>query len=82
MQTVYKNFDILHEYFPYHSLWILKNFLILVECIIQTRSVSLYKCRDKMPEITGNKNVKADSHYAKLLRFFKMKYLMIQKLKL
>lgn len=73
MQTMDMNLDILRQFLPYHSIWILKNFLILVECIIQTRSVSLYKCRDKMPEITGNKDVKPDSHYGKLLRFFKMK---------
>lgn len=73
MQPIYTNLDILHKYLPYHSIWILKNFLILVECIIQTRSTSLYKCRDKMPGITGNKDIKPDSHYGKLLRFFKMK---------
>jgi len=61
------------KYFPHHTLPCVKNFVLLMNLIIQSRTVSLYKCRDKVQQYCkGTKNM--NSCYSRLIRFFKMKY--------
>jgi hypothetical protein len=59
-------------FFPFHSGKMVKNLLILVGCIIQSRTVCLYKCRDKVPQMKKGKQTKMESDYQRLIRFFKM----------
>lgn len=47
-----------------------------MNCILQTRTVCLYKCRDKVPQLKKGKLRKGaneNSCYVRLIRFFKMK---------
>jgi hypothetical protein len=61
------------RFFPYHSKQVITTFLVLINCIIQCRTVCLYKCRDKVAGVLGDKSkTKPESHYARLLRFFKI----------
>lgn len=62
--------DEIKEYFPNHSKFILRTFLILLGCVLELRTVCLYKCKDKVSRITGNFNSTTASHYKLLLRFF------------
>lgn len=47
-----------------------KTFTEIATALIQVRSTSLYKCKDKMKQVTQKKKTQAGSHYKKLLRFF------------
>jgi hypothetical protein len=50
-----------------------------MNCILQTRTVCLYKCRDKVPQlkkIGTKKGANENSCYMRLIRFFKMKGVM------
>ena len=60
------------SYFPKHSMAVVRTMLILAQSILQLRTVCLYKCKDKVGEITGNKSTKVSSHYKRLLRFFEI----------
>ena len=60
------------QYFPNHSKAVVKTMLILAQSILKMRTVCLYKCKDKIGEITGNKSIKVASHYKRLLRFFEI----------
>jgi hypothetical protein len=61
------------RFFPIHSRKVVFTFLLLINCIIQSRTVSLYKCSDKVPGLLGYKSKsKTESHYIRLLRFFKI----------
>lgn len=44
-----------------------------MECIIQSRTVCLYKCRDKVSQLSKVKTRTINSSYVGLIRFFKMK---------
>ena len=62
------------RFFPKHSGKIVANFLLLINCIIQSRTVCLNKCKDKVAGIIDKKSkVKTSSHYMRLIRFFKIK---------
>lgn len=65
----------LKDYFPFHGIPCIENFILLMECIIQTRTVCLYKCRDKVAHLKGFQKDKFNEHscYMRLIRFFKMK---------
>ena len=60
------------SYFPKHSTAVVRTMLILAQSILQLRTVCLYKCKDKVGEITGDKSIKVSSHYKRLLRFFEI----------
>jgi len=64
------------QYFPKHSKAVVRTMLILAQSILQLRTVCLYKCKDKVSEITGDKRTKASSHYKRLLRFFEINKVM------
>ncbi len=57
-------------FFPKYSKATVKTFTEIVTAVIQVRSTSLYKCKDKMKKISQKKKTQAGSHYKKLLRFF------------
>lgn len=62
------------DFFEGHTLPCIKNFILLIECIIQCRTVCLYKCRDKVPTLMKKgKTSNMNSNYMRLIRFFKMK---------
>ena len=44
-----------------------------MECILQCRTVCLYKCRDKASQLSKGKKLNIHSEYVSLIRFFKMK---------
>lgn len=44
-----------------------------MECILQCRTVCLYKCRDRVSELSKGKKLNINSRYVGLIRFFKMK---------
>jgi hypothetical protein len=43
-----------------------------MDCILQCRTVCLYKCRDKVSELSSGKKSTINSRYTGLIRFFKM----------
>src|SRR5437879_5057463 len=64
------------QFFPMHGINAVGKFILLINCIIQSRTVCLYKCRDKIPAIRGSNNeVKPGSNYMRLIRFFKIKFI-------
>lgn len=67
--------DKIKRFFPMHSVSMVKNFMLIVHCILQSRTVCLYKCRDKVSLAMGNRSkVKAGSDYMRLIRFFRMEH--------
>jgi len=61
------------QFFPIHSKRMVNNFLLLIICIVQSRTACLYKCRDKIVGTTKKKDKnKPSSNYMRLIRFFKM----------
>jgi hypothetical protein len=62
------------QFFPKHSSNAVEKLLLLINCIIQCRTLCLYKCRDKVGAInTAKAKVKPESNYMALIRFFKIK---------
>lgn len=71
--NTFTEMDKIKIFFPHHTKKMVKNFLLIIGCIVQCRTVCLYKCRDKVKEVEGRKQkVKAESDYTRLIRFFKM----------
>jgi len=64
------NIDEIKKFFPKHSKTKVKTFIVIASCMLQLRTTCLYKCKDKMGEVTGNKKTQAMSHYKTILRFF------------
>lgn len=61
------------KFFPNHTTPCVKNFILLMTAILQTRTVCLYKCRDKVSVLSGHKDQQQlNSCYMRLIRFFKM----------
>ena len=72
--TTLTDADKIKLYFPKHTKRMLKLFVLIINCIVQSRTVCLYKCRDKVPGALGKKHkAKANSNYMRIIRFFKMK---------
>lgn len=61
------------RFFPIHRICVVKVFMLLVQCIIRSRTVCLYKCRAEVGSVLNRKDIKLDTAYARLLRFFKIK---------
>ena len=57
-------------FFPRHTVPCVKNFILLMTCVLQSRTVCLYKCRDK---VKRGKKTNVNNGYVRLIRFFKMK---------
>lgn len=61
------------SFFPYHRKEIVKTFLLLVQCISTSDTVSLYKTRSKAGLATGKTDLIKENVYKMFLRFFSMK---------
>ena len=64
----------LKNIFPRHTMPCIKNFILLMECILQSRTVCLYKCRGNASDLSRGKKININSSYVRLIRFFKMKH--------
>lgn len=63
-------------FFPMHTFPCIKKFILLMECILQSRTVCLYKCRDKASQLSQKAGATTiNSSYVGLIRFFKMKHI-------
>jgi Transposase DDE domain len=47
--------------------------LFITQCLIESRTINLNKCKDKALSLRTGKAIQANSHYARFIRFFKMK---------
>lgn len=63
------------DFFPRHTVPCIKKFILLMECILQCRTVCLYKCRDRASQVSKAKRININARYMGLIRFFKMKYI-------
>lgn len=65
--------DKIKKFFPTRTMPCIKNFILIMETILQSRTVCLYKCRDKVAQIKKHNKSQINSCYMRLIRFFKMK---------
>lgn len=63
------------RFFPNHRICVVKNFILLVHCILRCRTVCLYKCRTEVGAVLGKKDIKLSTAYTRLIRFFKIKHI-------
>ena len=61
------------KFFPQHTLPTICNFILITESILQSRTVCLYKCRDKVAGLSKGKIKEINTGYTRIIRFFKMK---------
>jgi len=47
--------------------------LLIAQCLIESRTINLNKCKDKAASLSTGRAVQANSYYAKFIRFFKIK---------
>lgn len=66
-------YDEVKQFFPYHRKELVKTFILLTQCIFQSRTVSLYKNRSEVGSAVGKKNLVKENIYKCFLRFFSMK---------
>lgn len=59
------------KYFSHHPPTAVKNLLITTQGVISARTVNLNKVKDKIGVILEKPDVDPDSHYKRLIRFFK-----------
>jgi len=64
------------KFFPQHSFPCIRNFILITESILHSRTVCLYKCRDKIPYLSKGKIKEINTCYTRMIRFFKMKEVM------
>lgn len=60
------------KFFPNHSLCNIRTLFIMLQCILISKTTCLYKCRDKVAEVTDNYENDPNSNYIRLIRFFKL----------
>jgi Transposase DDE domain len=60
-------------YFPKHRICVVKNMLLLLKTILESRTVNLNKCKSKVGASIGQKDLNLSSVYTRFIRFFKMK---------
>lgn len=75
MTTQLLQVDEIKQYFPGWRKDVLKNFLLIVHCILRCRTVCLYKCRSEAGAILQRRDLKVESVYKQFIRFFKMKWI-------
>lgn len=61
------------SFFPLHRKCVVKVMLLLIQCIVRARTVCLYKCRAEAGAVLGLKDLKLNTVYTRLIRFFKIK---------
>ena len=49
--------------------------MLLTQCLIESRTINLNKCKDKAISLRTGRVIQANSHYVKFVRFFKMKHI-------
>ena len=47
--------------------------MLITQCLIESRTINLNKCKDKAISLSIGKAIQANSHYVRFIRFFKMK---------
>ena len=47
--------------------------MLITQCLIESRTINLNKCKDKAITLSTGKVIQANSHYVRFIRFFKMK---------
>ena len=63
------------RFFPNHRICVVKNLILLVQCIFRCRTVCLYKCRAEVGAVLGKRDIKLATAYTRLIRFFKIKHI-------
>lgn len=63
------------RFFPIHRTCVVKVFMLLIQCILRCRTVCLYKCRTEVGSVLEKKNIKLNTAYTRLIRFFKIKHI-------
>lgn len=58
------------QLYEYYGLSGIKNLLVMVGGILQSRTVNLYKIKDYIGGILGNDKTAPLSHYQRLIRYF------------
>lgn len=64
--------DKVKQFFPYHRIEYVANFLLLSNCIFLSKSVNLSKCKKQVGILTQDSGVNVVNIYAKFIRLFKM----------
>jgi hypothetical protein len=62
------------SFFPKHRQCVVKVLILLLECVIQSGTVNLNKCKTKAGIVTGQKGQKLSTVYTRFIRFFKIKH--------
>lgn len=75
MTTQLPQIDEIKTFFPAVRKDVLKVFLLLVQCIIRSRTVCLYKCRAEAAIVLNRKDLKLDNVYKQFIRFFQMQWI-------
>lgn len=66
-------FEEIKGFFPYHRKELVKNCMLLAQCIERSRTVCLYKARCEAGAAVARKDLNKDNVYKTFLRFFNMK---------
>lgn len=66
-------FEEIKAFFPYHRKELVKNCMLLVQCIERSGTVCLYKLRSEAGNAVGQKDLSKENVYKTFLRFFNMK---------
>lgn len=66
-------FEEVKAFFPYHRKELVKNCMLLMQCIERSGTVCLYKSRCEAGNAVGRTDLKKDNIYKTFLRFFNMK---------
>ena len=61
------------EYFPQFRICIVRVFCALLYCIIEKGTVNLNTCKKSFGKAVNQKNIKLETAYKRLIRFFNMK---------
>lgn len=61
-------------FFPKHRQCVVKVLILILECVIQSGTVNLNKCKTKAGIVTGQKGQKLPTVYTRFIRFFKMQH--------
>jgi Transposase DDE domain len=61
-------------FFPKHRMCVVKVLVLLLNCIVQSGTVNLNKCKTKAGLVTGEKGLQLPSIYTRFIRFFKIKH--------
>jgi hypothetical protein len=59
-------------FFPSHSICQVKNFILMLNCMLESKTVALSKCKDYVSKLIKNSRLETNSNYVRLIRFFKI----------